>query len=228
MALLTLDILSKPGPRVLPNVELRVRRRGLTHSRVATLAPMTWLDAPDEARERRIRDAVAALQILDTPRERAFDDLVALASQLTRCPFASIAIIDDDRYWFKAATERFDRDAIDRSVSFCELATQRDAVVAVADLVTDPLTSDVAERCPFPLRGYLSVPVHAPDGTAIAALSVGDTDVRVFSAEQASSSDPVTDVSVTACTRASVASSRSRTSRLLSCTSSSSWTNQPS
>lgn len=187
MALLTLDILSKPGPRVLPNVELRVRRRGLTHSRVATLAPMTWLDAPDEARERRIRDAVAALQILDTPRERAFDDLVALASQLTRCPFASIAIIDDDRYWFKAATERFDRDAIDRSVSFCELATQRDAVVAVADLVTDPLTSDVAERCPFPLRGYLSVPVHAPDGTAIAALSVGDTDVRVFSAEQASS-----------------------------------------
>ncbi|MCB1002370.1 MAG: PAS domain S-box protein [Acidimicrobiales bacterium] len=148
---------------------------------------MTWLDAPDEARERRIRDAVAALQILDTPRERAFDDLVALASQLTRCPFASIAIIDDDRYWFKAATERFDRDAIDRSVSFCELATQRDAVVAVADLVTDPLTSDVAERCPFPLRGYLSVPVHAPDGTAIAALSVGDTDVRVFSAEQASS-----------------------------------------
>src|SRR6185436_15316731 len=57
------------------------------------------LEAPEEARRLEI---LRTYEILDTPPEPEFDDLVRLASYLFKMPIALITLIDDHREWFKA------------------------------------------------------------------------------------------------------------------------------
>lgn len=45
---------------------------------------------------------LASLQILDTPPEREFDEIVALARDLLGTETALISLVDDHRQWFKA------------------------------------------------------------------------------------------------------------------------------
>lgn len=148
---------------------------------------MDGTDEVAEMRERRVRDAVHRLQILDTPREQAYDDLVQLAAQVMRTPMATIGIIDGPRIWVKAKTDNVPFDEIPRSVSFCELAIVQDRTVLLADLRGDPelCTSQVVAGPPH-LGSYLAVPLHSPDGVTLATLSVADVEPRAFSAEQIS------------------------------------------
>ena len=137
-------------------------------------------------RDDRVRVAVRRLQILDTPREQAFDDLVTLASQVARTPIAVIAVIDEERLWFKAEVG-LPFEEIPRDQSFCEYAIARDQTFNASDLRSSDEHGAHPNVVGAPFLGaYLSVPVHAPDGTPIATLSVGDTEPRVFSGEQIS------------------------------------------
>lgn len=47
--------------------------------------------------------ALRGLDILDTPPEGAFDDIVKLAAELCDTPIALISLVDEHRQWFKAA-----------------------------------------------------------------------------------------------------------------------------
>ncbi len=147
---------------------------------------MTLIGVEDEARERRIADAVRRLQILDTPDEQAFDDLVMLASKVMHTPFAAIAVVDRHRLWFKA-TVGLVFDELSRELSVCEYAITTGDTLVVADLTATPPfdTSEVVTGPPF-LRAYVAVPVRGPDGTTVGTISVGDTEPRVFSGEQIS------------------------------------------
>jgi PAS domain S-box-containing protein len=203
---LTFDILSKAAASVLPPFEVPVRHAGgsadgstidrspareasvpVVACVVATLAAMSGTDQVAEMRERRIRDAVQRLQIVDTPPEQAFDDLVHLAAQVTRAQIATIAVIDGGRLWFKARTENVPFADIPRSVSFCEQAIVQDRTVVLPDLRGDEAlcSSPVVLGPPF-LGSYMAVPLHSPDGTTLATLAVGDVEPRAFSAEQVS------------------------------------------
>lgn len=147
---------------------------------------MTLIGVEDEARERRIADAVRRLQLLDTPNEQAFDDLVMLASKVMHTPFAAIAVVDRHRLWFKA-TVGLVFDELSRELSVCEYAITTGDTLVVADLTATPPfdTSEVVTGPPF-LRAYVAVPVRGPDGTTVGTISVGDTEPRVFSGEQIS------------------------------------------
>jgi GAF domain-containing protein len=51
------------------------------------------------------RERIAALRsydILDTPPEPDFDDVVRLVADICEAPRAAINLIDEDRQWFKA------------------------------------------------------------------------------------------------------------------------------
>jgi PAS domain S-box-containing protein len=150
------------------------------------LRSVTLIGVEDEARERRIADAVRRLQLLDTPNEQAFDDLVMLASKVMHTPFAAIAVVDRHRLWFKA-TVGLVFDELSRELSVCEYAITTGDTLVVADLTATPPfdTSEVVTGPPF-LRAYVAVPVRGPDGTTVGTISVGDTEPRVFSGEQIS------------------------------------------
>lgn len=63
---------------------------------MSTPTPPTPADEPGRLA------AVQATGLLDTPPEDAFDDLVALASEILGTPIALITLVDADRQWFKA------------------------------------------------------------------------------------------------------------------------------
>lgn len=70
------------------------------------------------AQEAARLDALYQYEILDTPPEAVFDDIVRLAAQISDTPIASINFIERDRQWFKANTGwRFDE--LPRHVGFC-------------------------------------------------------------------------------------------------------------
>ena len=46
--------------------------------------------------------ALRSFDILDTEREPAFDDIVALVARICEAPIAVVNLIDTDRQWFKA------------------------------------------------------------------------------------------------------------------------------
>ncbi len=49
-------------------------------------------------------EALRGYDILDTPKEADFDDVVQLAAQICKVPTCLISFVDADRQWFKAAT----------------------------------------------------------------------------------------------------------------------------
>ncbi|MCD9028286.1 sensor domain-containing diguanylate cyclase [Luteimonas sp. BDR2-5] len=71
---------------------------------------------PDNEIERQA--TLDAYRILDTPREAAFDDLVAIATAVCDVPIAMVSLIDRDRQWFKASSG-IDVTETGRDVSFC-------------------------------------------------------------------------------------------------------------
>jgi PAS domain S-box-containing protein len=143
-------------------------------------------NSPDLARDQRISEAVRRLQILDTPRERSFDDLVALASQVMKAPMAVISIIDGDRLWFKAEVG-MPVGEMPQAVALCEGPIRLDQIVVIVDARREPAYADHPSVVgpPF-IRSYVGVPVHGPDGTVISVLAIADTEPRVFSGEQVS------------------------------------------
>ncbi len=140
----------------------------------------------DNDRAGRTRDAVQRLQILDTPREQAFDDLVMLASKIAHAPIAAISVIDGARLFIKASIG-IDFTEVGRDLSFCEFAIERDQMFIANDLRAEPAyAAHPTVVGPPHLASYLALPVHAPDGTPIATISIGDTEPRMFSGEQIS------------------------------------------
>src|SRR6266487_5763783 len=81
--------------------------------------------------------ALHELEVLDTPPESEFDDLVALASRICGVPMSLVSLIDADRQWHKA---RVGTDAVEtsRDLSFCAHAILGRDLMVVPDATADP------------------------------------------------------------------------------------------
>ena len=95
-------------------------------------------EVPDIAAEIRV-EALTQYDILDTPPESGFDDIVYLASQLCHTPTALISLLDRDRQWFKARVG-FECSPTPMSQSICSHAIASDSVLVIPDLTLDPRT----------------------------------------------------------------------------------------
>jgi K+-sensing histidine kinase KdpD len=126
----------------------------------------------------RIRKLYQA-ELLDTPAEREFDDIVQLASQLARTPISLITLLDTDRQWIKAKVG-LDVEYSDRPTAVCNYTIQGDSLFEVEDLSTDIRF----ERSSFvvgnpKLRYYAGIPLTTSDGHKLGALCVIDVKSRV-------------------------------------------------
>ena len=129
-------------------------------------------------------DRLAALQsydIIDTPIERSFEDVVEIACALTGAPVALISFVEEDRQWFKAErgsglTETPISD------SFCAHALSADVdVLLIADARQDPRTRDMSiVTGPPGVRAYAGVVLRTPEGTPIGTVCVLDVEPRAF------------------------------------------------
>ncbi|RYY12521.1 MAG: GAF domain-containing protein, partial [Alphaproteobacteria bacterium] len=95
---------------------------------------------PPKVRDRRRLDALLDHDILDTPPEKGFDDIVTLARMTCDAPVALVSLVAGDRQWFKARSGFAPCETtLDKSI--CAHALGAPDLLVIPDLTQDPRTS---------------------------------------------------------------------------------------
>ena len=116
-----------------------------------------------EHREARRLEALARLQILDTPSEQAFDDLTELAARWLDTPIALVSLVDDQRQWFKSRVG-LAAEQTPRELAFCAHAIQAHELFEVPDAARDERFCDNPLVTGEPnIRFYAGMPIASPD-----------------------------------------------------------------
>ncbi|MGK6324875.1 EAL domain-containing protein [Sphingomonas sp. DT-51] len=138
---------------------------------------MTLAPSSAAARERDRLDALARLQILDTPAESIFDEVTRVAALALGVPYSAVTLIDSDRAWFKSRVgippAEWTRDE-----SFCRLTLDSLELLEVTDLAADARFATHPLVTGDGLRYYAGAPLVTREGHHLGALCILDTRPR--------------------------------------------------
>lgn len=135
------------------------------------------------AEELRLRK-LQQYQLLDTPREEAFDRITRLVTALLHVPIAAVTLVDQNRQWFKSQAG-LAVDETPRDQSFCAHAMLGQGPMVVNDAHLDPRFANNPLVTGDPdIRFYVGVPLRASDGTPLGALCAIDTTPREIDARE--------------------------------------------
>ena len=122
--------------------------------------------------------ALRDYEIMDTPKELAYEEIVLLASSICNAPISLICLLDETRQWFKAQIGLPIQEA-PRHLVFCQYTLLGDDLHIVPDLTKDDrffdnpyVTGDLG--CRF----YAGAPLITSDGCALGTLCVIDKQPR--------------------------------------------------
>ena len=122
--------------------------------------------------------------ILDTPREGDFDDIVHLASEICGVPISVVNLIDAERQWFKAEIGLGVRET-PLETSICSHAILEQDFVEIPDTLSDARMRDNALCAGDPgLRFYAGALLKAENGLPLGTLCVLDYQPRTLSGLQ--------------------------------------------
>src|SRR5512140_2045355 len=146
------------------------------------------LPAPTPPNEEERLAELNGLNLLDTPMEADFDQVIERLTKLFKVPIALLTLIDKDRQWFKSQTglpaDLAEARCTSRDVSLCGHVIANDEVLIVRDLARDPRFANnpfVKERG---LRFYAGVPLRGPNGFPIGSLCILDTKPREMTRQE--------------------------------------------
>ncbi|MBC6611926.1 GAF domain-containing DNA-binding protein [Hymenobacter sp. BT507] len=124
-------------------------------------------------------------QILDTPKEQAFDDLAKLTAYICDTPIALISFIGADRQSVKAQVGGEGLHDLPRNIAFCNYAMLSEDLLEVEDAAQDaefrynPLVVGKQK-----VRFYVGVPLLTPEGYPLGSLCAIDTVPRQLNEPQ--------------------------------------------
>jgi diguanylate cyclase (GGDEF)-like protein len=128
--------------------------------------------------------ALHSLQLLDTPPEAEFDDLVQLAAAICGTPISLITLLDENRQWFKASIGMDVRET-PRDIAFCAHAIQQTSPFIVADATLDARFADNPLVTGSPdIRFYAGIPLTTAEGLVMGTLCIIDRIPRELTAQQ--------------------------------------------
>ena len=147
---------------------------------------MSYLATSAQWSEAERLKSLLEYEILDTPSDPAFDEIVRVAAQVTGAPFAYLGFLDANRLWFKSRFG-FNGAEIPRLATADQYTILEPEPLLVADAAVEPR---------FPVRGipltrsihcrsYLAAPLVGPEG-AIGTLAVLSPRPNQFTEQQAS------------------------------------------
>ncbi|MEH1974385.1 MAG: PAS domain S-box protein [Nostoc sp.] len=123
-------------------------------------------------------------QILDTPPEEVFDELVQLAANLCETPIALISLVDAEREWFKSKTG-VTISEVSRSISFGSYTILQNQILIIPDTLQDErfAINPLVTSNPY-FRFYGGVPLITSSGFALGSLCVIDFAPRNLSVKE--------------------------------------------
>ncbi len=128
--------------------------------------------------------ALRRYDILDTPREKEFDDIVAIVSAICDTPISVINLIDEGRQWFKAEVGLGVRET-PLPASICAHAILQKDLFIVPDTLKDPRFADNPLVTGDPrLRFYASALLETSEGLPLGTICVLDYKPRVLNDNQ--------------------------------------------
>jgi len=137
---------------------------------------------PDETQRLAVLRQYA---VLDTPAERAFDDLTRLAAHICQTPIALVTLVDESRQWFKSKVG-LEAAETPRNHGFCaHTILNTHEALEVHDAWLDPRFADdpLVTSAPH-IRFYAGVPLVTPEGHALGSLCVIDRQPQTLTAAQ--------------------------------------------
>lgn len=121
---------------------------------------------------------LARYRLLDSGRERQFDDLVQAAAQQTNTPISTISLVDTRRQWFKARIG-LDMDEGPIEESFCARVIEQDGLMVVPDARVDERFHDYPNVTGgIRIRFYAGAPLKMRNGSRIGTICVIDVEPR--------------------------------------------------
>jgi two-component sensor histidine kinase len=130
-------------------------------------------------------EALRSYDILDTPPEPDFDDLVQLVAQICEATRAAISLIDADRQWFKSEVGLHMRETpLDASI--CAEIVLQPGLTVIQDVSKDRRFASNPLVTGHPhIRFYAGVLLETSEGVPLGTLCVLDDDVRELTKPQA-------------------------------------------
>ncbi len=136
-------------------------------------------------REQERLAALRSYNILDTPREADYDDVVKLLTEICDVPISAISLIDDDRQFFKAQVGLGDATGTGRDISICTHSILQRGLFIVPDTTQDPRFAANPLVAGDPnLRFYAGAVLEDEDGLPIGTVCVLDYKPRVLDDRQ--------------------------------------------
>jgi two-component sensor histidine kinase len=128
--------------------------------------------------------AVRRYDILDTPKDGAFDRITALAARRFDVPISIISIVDEDRIWFKSH-HGVPVEQIGRDPGLCASAILTNDPHILTDASIDPRSlANPLVAGDFGLRFYAGVPLTTSDGHNLGTLCIIDKEARPIDQDQ--------------------------------------------
>jgi signal transduction histidine kinase len=125
-----------------------------------------------------------AYNIMDTPREKDFDDLAELVKQVTQCTYAAISFINKDRQWYKA-TVGSERTEVPRDLSFCSHTILQKKTLVIPNATLDErFSGNPAVTGGAFIRFYAGTPIVSSNGYNIGTVCVCDSRELSFDDQQ--------------------------------------------
>jgi serine phosphatase RsbU (regulator of sigma subunit) len=126
--------------------------------------------------------ALAGLNLLDTPPEERFDRIVRLAERMLHVPVAVISLIDEHRQFNKAEVGVGVRE-LPIADSFCRYTVLDDSPFVVEDPLADERfrTTTLVEEG---LRFYAGQPLATPSGVRVGSLCIADEKRRTMTDDE--------------------------------------------
>ncbi len=123
-------------------------------------------------------------EILDTPSEADFNDIVKLTAQTLNMPVSMISFVDSDRQWIKAKVNSTLCET-SRSEAICHYTIKQNEVFEILDLSDDARFSHFSYVKGDPsYKYYAGAPIITSKGYRIGSLCVLDVKKRELTADQ--------------------------------------------
>jgi two-component sensor histidine kinase len=128
--------------------------------------------------------ALRSYDVLDTPRESEFDELVDLAAKICGAPISVVNLIEEHRQWFKAEIGLGIRET-PLDVSICRHLLLQPGITIISDLRNDPrMCLNPLVNADEGLRFYAGCLLESPDGHGLGTLCVLDREPRILTPDQ--------------------------------------------